>query len=362
MRLSSLKLNNFRLFETLSLEFSKDLVVITGLNATGKSTILEGINYLGLTKSFRDVGDEDLVSIGKSEFSVIGFVESRDCSKKLRVCKNNIGKSVFKNETRIKKISDYLGELLVVSFSNFDLIRLSGSPRDRRKIFEPIICQISNEYVSECNYYKKILNERNALLKRLIFEKKDTSLHLLEVVDKQLIEKAKQIIQIRKKFVDDLNEKMNGIHQKICGCYEDVCVKYLPSVEEDKIESELLKNVDNDIRKGSTLCGPHRDDFGFYIDGKNVATQGSQGQQRNVLITIKLAFVEMIKKQKEEEPILLLDDVFSELDKVRQNNLLEAVNNGIQTIISSATLSEIDENLIKNALVITLKKEENGNG
>ena len=139
-------------------------------------------------------------------------------------------------------------------------------------------------------------------------------------------------------------------------------MKYLPSVEEDKIENELLKNVDNDIRKGSTSCGPHRDDFGFYIDGKNVATQGSQGQQRNVLITIKLAFVEMIKKQKEEEPILLLDDVFSELDKVRQNNLLEAVNNGIQTIISSATLSEIDENLIKNALVITLKKEENGNG
>ena len=143
--------------------------------------------------------------------------------------------------------------------------------------------------------------------------------------------------------------------------YKESTMQYL-AYEEDKIENELLKNVDNDIRKGSTSCGPHRDDFGFYIDGKNVATQGSQGQQRNVLITIKLAFVEMIKKQKEEEPILLLDDVFSELDKVRQNNLLEAVNNGIQTIISSATLSEIDENLIKNALVITLKKEENGNG
>lgn len=251
---------------------------------------------------------------------------------------------------------------MIVSFSNFDLIRLAGSSRDRRKIFEPIICQISNEYVSECNYYKKILNERNALLKRLIFEKKDTSLRLLEIVDQQLIERAKRIIQIRKKFVDDLNEKINNIHQKICNCSEDVYVKYLPSVEEEKMKTKLLENVENDIRKGTTSCGPHRDDFGFYVDGKNVATQGSQGQQRNMLITIKLAFVEMIKKQKEEEPILLLDDVFSELDKVRQNNLLEVVNNGIQTIISSATLSEIDENLLKNALIITLKKEENRNG
>lgn len=362
MQLETLKMYNFRLFTNFKIEFNKGLNIITGLNATGKTSVLEAIHYLSVTKSFRDVNDADVTTVGQKEFAVIGEVKSEDERKIIRVCRTETGKSVFKNDNRFKRISNYLGELLTVSFSNSDILRLVGTARDRRKIFEPIICQISNEYVEECNYYKKILNERNALLKRLIFEKKESLYKLLDVVDNQLVISAKKIISIRRKFVIDLNLRLNPIHSKICSCSETICVKYLPSVHEDYMLDYLKKNIDNDIKKGSTCFGPHRDDYGFYINEKNVVTQGSQGQQRNSLITIKIAFVEMIKKIKKEDPILLLDDVFSELDKVRQNNLLEAICDNVQTILSSATLAEIDENLLKHALVITLKKEENANG
>lgn len=362
MFLKQLKIYNFRLFYSKKLEFQPGMNILTGLNASGKTTILESVYYLSVTKSFRDVQDLDLITLKNSEMSVIGEVETTFEKKKLMVSRNTSGKSVYKNENKFKKISDYLGEMLTVSFSNSDLISLVGTAKERRKIFEPIICQISNFYVSECNYYKKVLNERNALLKRLVFENSKGLCDLFSIVTKQLVDSAKKIIAIRKNFVQRLNENLNEIHRKICGCFEVVCVKYLPSADEDNLLELLEKNSDVDLKKGSTSYGPHRDDFGFFIDDKNVVTQGSQGQQRNILITVKIAFVEMIKKIKEEEPILLLDDVFSELDKVRQNNLLQAIDGETQTIISTATLAEIDEKLLEKANIITLKKEEKENG
>lgn len=362
MILTSLKIYNFRLFLNKKIEFEPGLNIITGLNASGKTTVLESIYYLSVTKSFREVQDYDLISLNCEEMSVIGEVETKKGRKKVRTSRSFRGKSVYRNETKCRKISDYLGEVLTVAFSNSDLFGLVGSPKDRRKIFEPIICQISNFYVDECNRYKKILNERNALLKRLIFENSKALSDLLCIVTNQLVDSAKKIISIRVDFVNKLNEKLNTIHNKICGCYEDVCVKYLPSVEGDRMLETLEQNVGADIKKGSTSYGPHRDDFGFYINGKNVVTQGSQGQQRNILITVKIAFVDIIKKIKEEEAILLLDDVFSELDKVRQNNLLQVINCETQTIISTATLAEIDNKLLEKANIITLKKEEKENG
>lgn len=362
MQLEVLKMYNFRLFTNFKIEFNGKLNIVTGLNATGKTSVLEAIHYLSVTKSFRDVSDFDLLTIGQSEFSIIGEIKSHEEKKKIRVCRTEAGKSVFKNDNKFKRISYYLGELLTVSFSNSDILRLVGNAKDRRNIFEPIICQISNEYIEECNCYKKILNERNALLKRLIFEKKQSLFQLLDVVDNQLVNSAKKIITTRREFVRDLNTILNPIHSKICSCFESICVRYLPSIHEDDMLQQLKKNVENDIKRGTTSCGPHRDDYGFYIDEKNVVTQGSQGQQRNTLITIKIAFVEIIKKIKKEEPILLLDDVFSELDRIRQNNLLETIHDNVQTIISTASLSEIDENLLKKAFIITLKKEENADG
>lgn len=362
MFLSSLKIYNFRLFDDKKISFLPGINILTGLNASGKTSVLESVYYLSVTKSFREVQDLDLIKSKCNEMSVIGEIKTLFESKKLIVSRNVNGKSVYKNETKFKKISDYLGEMLTVCFSNTDLINLVGTSKERRKIFEPIICQISNFYVAECNCYKKILNERNALLKRLIFENNKSLSELLVIVTNQLVNSAKKIIKIRERFIQELNENLNEIHSKICGCFEKVCVKYLPSTEGEMMLGLLEENLSSDLKKGTTSFGPHRDDFGFYIDDKNVVTQGSQGQQRNILITIKIAFVKMIKKIKEEEPILLLDDVFSELDKVRQNNLLNAINPEAQTIISTATLAEIDKKLLEKANIITLKKEENENG
>ncbi len=358
MYLKSIKMIQFRSFYSKKIELSNKINIITGLNAVGKTSVLEAINYLGVTKSFKDVQDSDLVMSEKKEMAIIGELENKRGTNLVKITRNEAGKLIYVNDTRYKKISQYMGEVLCVSFSLYDVHRLISDSRNRRRIFEPIICQISNVYVSECNNYKKVLSERNALLKRLMFENKIGLEKVLEILDSQMSKSAKTIIKIRTEVINEINEKINLIHNKICSSNEVVEIKYLPSADYDSIESKLRANLENDKKRGTTNCGPHRDDFEFIINGENVVTKGSQGQQKNILISLKIVFVEIMKKLKNEYPILILDDVFGELDKIRQNNLLESINPEVQTIISSSTLSEIDKKILDKSFVINLEKEK----
>lgn len=357
MRINGLKLYNYRLFDKKTVSFEKGINVIYGDNAIGKTTILEAVYYLSLTKSFKTNDEQTLVRHDSNEMSVIGQIFKQGSVSTLKVIKDLKGKTVFKDSSKFLKISDFIGESLVVAFCNHDVVLLNGSPRERRKLFEPIFCQISKDYVLASNYYKKILNERNALLKRLMFENNQALTELLKTLDLQLVDYAKKIIFFRNETIKKINEQIQKFY---CSISEEKCnveIQYSPSSDYQSIERELFNRRDEDIKKGTTSVGPHRDDYVFIINNKNIIDFGSQGQQRSVLISLKLCFVDLIFKAKEEYPILLLDDVLSELDRKRQNNLFNLIDSDIQTILSTATLAEVDENVLKNANIITLKKE-----
>lgn len=359
MVLNSLKLFNFRCFSSKNVLFSPGVNIIFGENASGKTTILESIAYLALTKSFKTSDESEIQKSGFFEMSVIGNIISNNGNQTcFKIIKEQKGKTVFKNNYKFLKISDYIGEISLVYFSNNDLINLLGSSRNRRKLFEPVFCQISSSYLVECNYYKKLLNERNALLKRLIFEKNDMLLRLLDTLDEQLVNSGKKIIFYRKEFVDKINEKINFYHNIISNKKEQLKIVYKPYVDELSFLKKLKQDFENDLKKGSTNSGPHKDDFTFLINEKNVVLYGSQGQQRSALISLKLTFVDVLKQVKNEYPILLLDDIFSELDYTRQNNLFKAIDKKIQTFISTATLADVDKSILDNANIITLIKED----
>lgn len=357
MHLKTLKLNNFRCFLDVKVSFEQGVNVIYGLNAVGKTSLLEAVNYLVLTKSFKEYDDSVLFKEGTKSFSVNGSVFAFDDEFKLKILRNQSGKVVFKNDCRFSKISDYVGEALVVSFSNDDLFNLNKGARERRKIFEPIFCQISKDYVIECNCYKKILNERNALLKRLTIENSESLKTLLETLDFQLVEKGKKIVEYRKTFIEKIRPLFVKKYSRIVKELEGVDIVYKPSCSVEELENKIKESKNIDIIKGTTNYGPHKDDYVFIINNKNIIDYGSQGQQRSVLICLKMAFVDYLFECKKDYPILLLDDVLSELDVERQNNLLKEIDKNVQAIISTATLSEINKEVLDKANIITLEKE-----
>lgn len=357
MHLKTLKLKDFRCFSDKNVSFKQGINVIYGLNAVGKTSLLEAINYLVLTKSFKEYDDSVLYKEGTKSFSINGSVFSCGDEFKLKILRNHSGKVVFKNDYKFSKISDFVGEALVVSFSNDDLFNLNKNARERRKIFEPIFCQISKDYVVECNYYKKILNERNALLKRLTIENNKSLETLLFALDIQLVEKGKKIIEYRKTFIERIRPLFVKKYSNVVSALEDADIVYKPSCSAEELENKLRENKKIDMIKGTTSYGPHKDDYVFIINNKNIIDYGSQGQQRSVLISLKMAFVDFLYEWKNDYPILLLDDVLSELDVERQNNLLQGIDKNVQAIISTATLSEVNKEVLDKANIITLEKE-----
>lgn len=355
MVINDLEIVNFRRFLSKKIVFKNGINIIVGLNATGKTTILESIYYLGVTKSFKTSEESILINAKCEEFAIFATIERDNLKSNLKIKKMKNAKVVVLNETPYKKVSDYLGTVLVVCFSNNDCTKLNGSAKDRRSLFEPLICQMSNFYVNECNNYKRILNNRNALLKRLSFEKKESSLKLLEVINKQLVECGSKIINVRTKVVDKINLEINEIYNKISGCSERIQLEYCSNTTPGEFLKQLEMNFKEEIKKGYTEVGPHRDDYEFKINGLNVTTTGSQGQQKSVMIALKMSFSKIIEKVKKEIPILLLDDVLGELDELRQNNLLNYIKNYQQAIISTSTLSDIKLENLKNANIIELK-------
>ena len=359
MIINNIKMYNFRCFSEYFLCFSQGVNIIFGSNAAGKTSILEALSYAGVTKSFKTNNESEMIKDGNKEMAVIVKVERKSKTKEIyKIQKTINGKCVIKNDFKYSKISDFIGNILIVSFCNYDLINLLGSPKERRKIFEPIFCQISNEYLETCNYYQRVLKERNALLKRLIIEKSDKLLNLLKTLNEQLVDNGIKIIKARKKFINRLNEKNKKYHNLFSEEKEEVEIIYQPSVTEEMFRTELNDNIENDIKKGTTTIGPHRDDYLFFVNKKNIVIYGSQGQQRSCLISLKLTFVDELKEVKGESPILLLDDIFSELDKDRQNNLLKLIDYDIQTFISTATLADVDKGVLNKSNIITLIKEE----
>ena len=346
--IKKITLKNVRRFEKLILDINSNIVILSGANASGKTTVLESICLTSITKSHRTNILKEVIK----ENALYSDVEILYENKKYRIVLSSAGKMVAINGIEQPKLSEYIGEFPTIFFSPNDLEIITSSPTIRRQFLNQEISQISQTYLKNLNTYNKLLQERNILLKSLEIDSDKT---LLDILTSQLIEVGKKIIIDREKFIDEINIEINDIHSKI-NSNEFIKVVYQPSVTLDKIEEVFEAKKILDIQSNQTNYGIQRDEITFLINNKNVSKFASQGQIRNVILSTKLSLCKIIYKYKRKYPILLLDDVLSELDLNRQNSLLNLLKSftNIQTFISTVDTSSLNKEILSKYQIINL--------
>ena len=342
MIIKSIELQNFRNYEDLNISFDEETNIFYGDNAQGKTNILEAAYLSGTTKSHKCSKDKEMIRFGEQESHIRTVVVKKDKEYQIDMhLKNNRSKGIAINKVPIKKASELFGILNMVFFSPEDLNIIKNGPAERRRFLDSELCQLDKIYLSDLTTYNKILNQRNKLLKDMVYrpDLKDT----LPVWDMQLVETGRKIIRRRKQFVDELNEIVHDIHYRISGEKEDLLLQYEPSIEDIFFEDELSRVKERDMRQCMTSVGPHRDDLLFSIGEVDIRKFGSQGQQRTSALSLKLSEIELVKRSIHDTPVLLLDDVLSELDSNRQNYLLNSIHD-TQTLITCTGLDEFVKN------------------
>jgi len=342
MILKSIELADYRNYDSLTMEFSSGTNILYGDNAQGKTNILEAIYLAATTKSHKGSKDKEIVNFNKEEAHIRTYVEKEGVETRVDMhLRKNKSKGIAIDGQKIKKASDLIGLCNVVFFSPEDLSIIKDGPSERRRFVDMELCQLDSFYLYNLNNYNKIVNQRNSLLKEISFNPglRDT----LNIWDMQLISYGSKIIERRKLFVDQLNDIIYDIHKQLSGGKEDLKIVYEPDVTIEDFEKKLHYSQDKDIRSKITNVGPHRDDFCFMNKDTDIRKYGSQGQQRTTALSLKLAEIELVKKITKDTPILLLDDVLSELDSNRQNYLLNSIHD-IQTIITCTGLEEFVNN------------------
>lgn len=342
MIIKSLELQDYRNYEYLELSFDKGTNILYGDNAQGKTNILEAIFLSATTKSHKGTKDKDIINFNKEEAHIRTYLEKEGIETRVDMhLRKNKSKGIAIDGHKLKKAADLLGLCNVVFFSPEDLSIIKDGPSERRRFVDMELCQLDSFYLYNLNNYNKIVNQRNVLLKDLFFqpELRET----LHIWDSQLVSFGSKIIERRKVFAEQLNDIIYDIHYKLSGGREEIKVIYEPDVEIEDFEKSLRYSQDKDIKLKQTTVGPHRDDFSFYVGGIDIRKFGSQGQQRTAALSLKLSEIELVKRITKDTPILLLDDVLSELDNNRQNYLLNSIGD-IQTIITCTGLEEFVNN------------------
>lgn len=346
MIIKSLELQDLRNYESLDISFAPGINILYGDNAQGKTNILEAIYISATTKSHRGTKDKDIIRFGCDEAHIRTYLLDKDevetkVDMHLRRSKS---KGIAIDGKKIKKASDLLGLLNVVFFSPEDLSIIKDGPGERRRFTDMELCQLDDFYLYNLNNYNKIVNQRNSLLKDLYFNPslKET----LTIWDSQLVSFGSKVIERRTSFVEQLNEIIGPMHKKLSGGREDLRIVYEPNIDISNFESELSASTQRDIKTKMTNVGPHRDDFIFMVGDIDIRRFGSQGQQRTAALSLKLSEIELVKKITNDVPLLLLDDVLSELDVNRQNFLLESIGD-VQTVITCTGLDEFVNSRLK---------------
>lgn len=342
MIIKSLELENFRNYDSLHLNFDEGTNILYGDNAQGKTNVLEAIYVSATTKSHKGSKDKEIIHFSKEEAHIRTFLSKGDMDYRVDMhLRKSKSKGIAINGQKLKKAAELLGLLNVVFFSPEDLSIIKNGPSGRRSFVDMELCQLDKYYLYNLNQYNKIINQRNRLLKDFYFnpDLKDT----ITVWDSQLVSYGRQIIEARMKFVEHLNMIIKQIHKNLSGGKEELRITYEPDVICEDFERNLSLNMERDIKLKFTGVGPHRDDFGFMVNGIDIRKYGSQGQQRTAALSLKLAEIELVKQITKDHPVLLLDDVLSELDSNRQNYLLNSIGN-IQTIITCTGLDEFVNN------------------
>lgn len=342
MIIKSLELQDYRNYYTLNLAFDRGTNILYGDNAQGKTNILEAIYVSATTKSHKGSKDRDIVNFHKEEAHIRTFLEKEGVETRVDMhLRKSKSKGIAIDGQKIKKAADLLGICNVVFFSPEDLGIIKDGPAERRRFVDMELCQLDSFYLYNLNHYNKIVNQRNKLLKDLYFnpDLRDT----LNIWDSQLVSFGSKVIERRRLFAEQLNEIIYDIHKRLSGDREEISVRYEPDVEIEEFEKKLQCSQEKDIKLKQTTVGPHRDDFSFLIEDVDIRKFGSQGQQRTAALSLKLSEIELVKKLTKDTPILLLDDVLSELDSNRQNYLLSSIKD-IQTIITCTGLEEFVNN------------------
>lgn len=332
MHIHSLELKNYRNYEYLNMNFDSGTTILYGDNAQGKTNILEAIYISAATKSHRGSKDKEIIRFEQEESHIRTQIMKNDVIHRVDMhLRKNRTKGIAIDGIPLQKSGELFGIVNVIFFSPEDLSIIKNGPAERRRFLDLELCQLDKLYLYNYTNYNKVLNQRNNLLKQISFQPRlaDT----LEVWDHQLIQYGSEIIQSRRIFIEQLNEILKDIHSNLTGGKEQLRIQYEANVKEEEYAMLLKQKQELDLKYQSTQYGPHRDDMSFYINDIEVRRFGSQGQQRTAALSLKMAEIEIVKKLIHDTPVLLLDDVMSELDENRRDYLLHSIDK-IQTIIT----------------------------
>lgn len=351
MFVKSLTIKNFRNHKYLSYDFSNKINVITGSNGSGKTNIVEAIYYLSLARSFRTQNNIDLINDGQETAIIIAEVLEGQIKREIRVVINKDCKKVYLNNKPINKLSELAKSINVILFEPKDVLMFKSSPKVRRNFLDISLSKKSDSYLDYISRYSKILKQRNELLKKTKIDE-----NLLSVLTEMMIKLSKQIIRFRQLYVESINEVLDKIYFSLTGKKDDVKVVYYPFIDIDdeyqaKATELFEKSKESDIKKKATSIGIHREDFKVLMNNHDIATYGSQGENRIVTLALKLSPYFIIK-DREKRPIVVLDDVMSELDENHKNKLIDFIRKLEQVFI---TATEIE---VKDASIYKTKKKE----
>lgn len=356
MFIRRLQMLNYRNYNALDIELCPNVNVFMGDNAQGKTNILEAIYYCAFAKSHRTSKDKELINWNGEHAFISVDVGRERLDKRIDISILKDGKkSIRINKIKIKKIGELFGNFNVVMFSPEDLRIIKDSPGVRRKFIDMELCQLNPKYYYNLVQYNKVLNERNILLRN-----RNTSSEMLEIYDMQLVEFGYNIIRDRIKYIESLNKYAEKIHSDITSGKEKINFKYISTIKDlenikENFYTLLEKNRSKDCDRGITSIGPHRDDFFVYINDIDTKSYGSQGQQRTAVLTMKFSSLEIIKELTGEFPVLLLDDVLSELDFSRKAYILRSIK-GIQSIITCTGIEDLTNYLDDKSKVFKVKE------
>ena len=358
MQIIDLKLVNFRNYDKLKLEFDKKLNLIIGKNGSGKTNLVEAIYVLALTKSFRTNNDEILIKSGESITKIEANIKG-DLTNNYVLVINNDGKKVKINQTNATRLSDYISKVNVILFSPNDLRIIKDTPSVRRKMLNIEISQLNNLYLKNLQNYNKIIKQRNSYLKTLGVNG-NSSQDYLDILTNKLVDIGLFINEKRKKFIELINENIGDLFFKITNTNK-LKIEYLSdynNITKENLLKLYKKSIDRDLMFGKTFIGIHHDDIVFKINDKNLKEYGSEGQQKNAIISFKLAEINIFNKLKSTNPILILDDLFSELDTEKINNILNILDNNIQTFITTTEIDKVKSDIIEKCKIIKINETD----
>lgn len=356
MWIKSIEFKNFRNYKDLFLEFDKGINLLYGDNAQGKTNVLEGIYICSTSKSHRGNKDKDLILFGEDEAHIRLFVYKRNDFHKIDIhYRKNGKKGIAIDGIPIKKASEMFGYLNVIMFAPDDLSVVKDGPSERRRFLDKEICQIDAIYMDNLSKYNKVLDQRNKLLKEIAY--KPSLEDTLDIWDEQLALYGSSVIKTRRKYILDTDIICKEIHDTITSGKEVIELEYEENVSEDEFKEKLISNRKRDLASFTTNCGPHRDDFSIKANGIDIRTFGSQGQQRSAAVSLKLSEIKIIENKTGEMPVLLLDDVLSELDTHRQESLLKEISK-TQTLITGTGMDDFIKNNVKISKKFFVKEGE----